>query len=95
MKNVVLTSFGKILFASIALGAVFLSFAAGRFWILSQCDQCHGTGELVFTCNHCNGFGEVPGRIYGTNPCSDCESSGKTKSEICSRCIGRGKKPLW
>lgn len=95
MKHVVLNTFGKFLFASIALVAAVLVFAAGRFWILPQCDQCHGSGELVLTCNRCHGSGKVPGMIYGTNPCSDCEGSGKTKSEKCSRCIGRGETPLW
>jgi len=51
-----------------------------------DCKHCSGTGSV--NCYQCNGKGETPGLLWGTNTCSKCGGSGKIK---CSYCNGTGR----
>src|SRR3954468_23680217 len=60
-----------------------------------QCTRCNGAGDTggpVVVCTTCNGSGHVQrsgGRLQFSQPCPDCEGTGKRR-EPCSQCNGKG-----
>merc|ERR1711964_797920 len=42
------------------------------------------------TCEKCKGTGEVPGAVWGTNPCPDCSAYDQTESSISGKLVYRG-----
>ena len=63
-----------------------------------QCSRCQGAGDTggpVVTCSTCNGTGQVMrtgGRLQFSQPCPDCEGTGRRRSP-CSLCNGKGVTP--
>ncbi len=63
-----------------------------------QCSRCQGAGDTggpVVTCSTCKGAGQVMkagGRLQFSQPCSDCESTGRRR-QPCSLCNGKGVTP--
>jgi len=66
------------------------------------CDTCKGTGAKPGTspqtCQTCHGTGQVRvttntafGRIQNVRACDACRGTGKTISDPCTKCNGRGK----
>jgi len=64
----------------------------------TQCSRCQGAGDMggpVVTCTTCNGSGQVQkqgGRLQFTQPCPDCEGTGRRR-QPCSLCKGKGVTP--
>ena len=64
----------------------------------NQCSRCNGAGDMggpVVTCSTCNGSGQVRkqgGRLQFSQPCADCEGSGRRR-QPCSLCKGKGVTP--
>ena len=67
-----------------------------------ECTTCHGSkakpGSKVETCKACGGTGRVTqtvstilGQMQTTKTCTSCNGEGKTISEKCPECKGRGK----
>ena len=65
------------------------------------CEHCHGTGaeseSAVHTCSQCNGTGRMRQRVntlFGTMEqvveCDKCHGTGKTISDYCHECHGKG-----
>jgi len=63
-----------------------------------QCSRCNGAGDIggpIVVCSTCKGSGQVMktgGRLQFSQPCSDCEGSGRRR-EPCSQCHGKGTTP--
>ena len=63
-----------------------------------QCSRCQGAGDTggpVIVCTTCNGSGQVQksgGRLQFSQPCPDCEGTGKRRTP-CSLCNGKGVTP--
>ena len=63
-----------------------------------QCSRCQGAGDTggpVIVCTTCNGSGQVQksgGRLQFSQPCPDCEGTGKRRTP-CSQCNGKGVTP--
>lgn len=70
-----------------------------------RCSKCsgHGTadGSEPEICSVCNGTGRVSrpiqtmfGQVHSTQPCSNCQGSGKVIHNPCSNCRGTGRETI-
>jgi molecular chaperone DnaJ len=71
--------------------------------LIAPCDACEGTGAAenaeLTTCETCGGSGHVEqvqrtvlGQVVRRSTCPHCEGMGRSPSERCTQCVGRGRR---